>query len=52
MNDSPNILDAQRLFGKPDYLLRVIAADLAAFQQLYDTSSPPCPACRNSPRPS
>ena len=33
----PNVLHAQRLFGEPDYLLRVIAADLPAFQQLYDT---------------
>jgi DNA-binding Lrp family transcriptional regulator len=32
----PNILQAQRLFGDPDYLLRVIAADLPAFQQLYE----------------
>jgi DNA-binding Lrp family transcriptional regulator len=32
----PNIIQAQRLFGDPDYLLRVIAADLRAFQQLYD----------------
>jgi len=32
----PNILEAQRLFGDPDYLLRVIARDLPAFQQLYD----------------
>jgi DNA-binding Lrp family transcriptional regulator len=27
---------AQRLFGDPDYLLRVVAADLAHFQRLYD----------------
>ena len=33
---NPNILQAQRLFGDPDYLLRVIAADLSAFQRLYD----------------
>lgn len=32
----PQVLQAQRLFGEPDYLLRVVAADLAAFQQLYD----------------
>ncbi|KNC18865.1 AsnC family transcriptional regulator [Arthrobacter sp. RIT-PI-e] len=32
----PNILQAQRLFGNPDYLLRVVAADLPAFQRLYD----------------
>lgn len=32
----PHVLQAQRLFGDPDYLLRVATADLAAFQQLYD----------------
>jgi DNA-binding Lrp family transcriptional regulator len=34
--DIPNVLQAQRLFGDPDYLLRVVTKDLAAFQQLYD----------------
>jgi len=34
--DVPHVRHAQRLFGDPDYLLRVIAADLPAFQQLYD----------------
>jgi len=34
--DVPHVLQAQRLFGDPDYLLRVIAADLPAFQRLYD----------------
>jgi DNA-binding Lrp family transcriptional regulator len=32
----PNVLQAQRLFGEPDYLLRVITRDLPAYQQLYD----------------
>lgn len=32
----PHVMQAQRLFGEPDYLLRVATADLAAFQQLYD----------------
>ena len=32
----PQIIEAQRLFGDPDYLLQVIAKDLQAFQQLYD----------------
>jgi DNA-binding Lrp family transcriptional regulator len=32
----PHIRQAQRLFGEPDYLLRVITADLPAFQELYD----------------
>ncbi len=34
--ETPHILEAQRLFGTPDYVLRVIARDLPAFQQLYD----------------
>ncbi|MEV5751935.1 Lrp/AsnC family transcriptional regulator [Actinoallomurus sp. NPDC052308] len=32
----PNVLQAQRLFGDPDYLLRVVARDLAAYRRLYD----------------
>ncbi|MFF3838150.1 Lrp/AsnC family transcriptional regulator [Streptomyces sp. NPDC001930] len=32
----PHVLQAQRLFGEPDYLLRIATADLVAFQQLYD----------------
>lgn len=32
----PNVLLAQRLFGDPDYLLRVVTADLAAYQRLQD----------------
>src|SRR5215469_7485962 len=34
--DIPHILQVQRLFGDPDYLLRIVSADLAAFQRLYD----------------
>lgn len=34
--DIPQVVEAQRLFGEPDYLLHVITADLPAFQQLYD----------------
>lgn len=34
----PYIVQAQRLFGDPDYLLRVVTKDLAAFQQLYDST--------------
>ena len=33
----PQVVQAQRLFGDPDYLLHVVVRDLAAFQQLYDT---------------
>ena len=34
----PQVIDAQRLFGEPDYLLHVITQDLPAFQRLYDES--------------
>ena len=34
--DIPQVIEAQRLFGDPDYLLHVITRDLTAFQQLYD----------------
>jgi DNA-binding Lrp family transcriptional regulator len=32
----PNVVQAHRLFGDPDYLLRVVTADLAAYQRLED----------------
>lgn len=32
----PQVLEAQRLFGDPDFLLRVTTRDLPAFQALYD----------------
>lgn len=32
----PNVLQAQRLFGDPDYLLRIVTTDLTAYQQLED----------------
>ena len=32
----PQVIQAQRLFGDPDYLLNVITRDLPAFQRLYD----------------
>lgn len=34
--DIPHIIQAQRLFGDPDYLLHVVVSDLANFQKLYD----------------
>lgn len=34
----PHVREAQRLFGEPDYVLRVITADLPAFQEVYDNS--------------
>ncbi|MFF4732029.1 Lrp/AsnC family transcriptional regulator [Streptomyces mirabilis] len=33
----PNVVQAQRLFGDPDYLLRVVTADLDAYQRLYES---------------
>ncbi|BBC31709.1 Transcriptional regulator, AsnC family [Streptomyces graminofaciens] len=36
VTEVPHVVQAQRLFGEPDYLLRVVAADLTVFQQLYD----------------
>lgn len=36
LKEIPQIIQAQRLFGDPDYLLYVITRDLQAFQQLYD----------------
>jgi len=33
----PNVVQAQRLFGDPDYLLRVVTRDLPDFQHVYDT---------------
>jgi len=44
--DLPQVLQAQRLFGDPDYLLRVVAADLPAFQQFYDERLATLPGLR------
>lgn len=32
----PQVVQAQRLFGDPDYLLRIVTSDLAAYQRLQD----------------
>lgn len=32
----PDVVEAERLFGEPDYMLRVLTRDLAAYQRLYD----------------
>jgi DNA-binding Lrp family transcriptional regulator len=32
----PAVVSAQRLFGDRDYLLHVVAADLASYQRIYD----------------
>jgi DNA-binding Lrp family transcriptional regulator len=36
--DIPEIIQAQRLFGDPDYMLHVVTRDVNAFQMLYDRS--------------
>lgn len=36
LSDVPEITQAQRLFGDPDYMLHVLTKDLMAFQRLYD----------------
>jgi DNA-binding Lrp family transcriptional regulator len=36
LSDIPEISRAERLFGEPDYLLRVVTADIAAYQRLRD----------------
>jgi DNA-binding Lrp family transcriptional regulator len=33
----PEIIEAQRLFGEPDYMIRIVAADRDAYQRLYDS---------------
>ena len=32
----PNVLSAERLFGDPDYLLRIVTTDLASYHALQD----------------
>ncbi len=42
----PEVVQAQRLFGDPDYLLRVVSKDLPTFQRLYDRSLATLPGVR------
>ncbi|MFI0454502.1 Lrp/AsnC family transcriptional regulator [Actinomadura sp. 6N118] len=44
--DIPHVLQAQRLFGEPDYHLRVIARDLPGFQKLWDDRLSTLPGVR------
>ena len=46
----PRVRHAERLFGDPDYLLRVVAADLNEYAACEITSWPACPASCGSPR--
>lgn len=34
--DIPQIIEAKRLFGDPDYMLQIVVKDLEAYQVLYD----------------
>ena len=34
--DIPEVVEAQRLFGEPDYLIRVVSPDLPSYQRLYE----------------
>lgn len=36
VEEIPQIVHAQRLFGDPDYLMHIVTRDLPAFQKLYD----------------
>lgn len=36
LHDIPEIVQAQRLFGDPDYMLHIMTRDLGSFQVLYD----------------
>lgn len=38
IDEVPHVIEAQRLFGDPDYLLRVVSKDLTSFQHLLDDS--------------
>jgi DNA-binding Lrp family transcriptional regulator len=38
VSDVPEIIQAERLFGDPSYMLHVVTRDLSAFQTLYDCS--------------
>ncbi|WP_296659134.1 Lrp/AsnC family transcriptional regulator [Paraburkholderia sp.] len=40
----PEITQAERLFGEPDYMLHVVTRDLKAFQELYDRRLTALPA--------
>ncbi|EWT07127.1 AsnC family transcriptional regulator [Intrasporangium chromatireducens Q5-1] len=46
MAEVPQIVEGQRLFGEPDYLLRVVSRDLAAYKLLYDSVLSKLPGLR------
>jgi DNA-binding Lrp family transcriptional regulator len=42
----PEVVEAQRLFGEPDYLVRVVSPDLRSYQHLYETTLSRLPGVR------
>lgn len=42
----PEVIEAQRLFGEPDYLLRIVSPDLAGYQRLYEEKLVKLPGLR------
>ncbi|MBO1804530.1 Lrp/AsnC family transcriptional regulator [Leucobacter ruminantium] len=42
----PEIVEAQRLFGEPDYLLRIVAVDRKSYQAFYDKTLTRLPGLR------
>ncbi|ALJ18405.1 Lrp/AsnC family transcriptional regulator [Microbacterium sp. No. 7] len=43
----PEVIEAQRLFGEPDYLLRIVTTDRDAYQRLYDETLTRLPSLRS-----
>lgn len=43
----PEIIEAQRLFGEPDYFIRIVASDREAYQRLYDEKLSTLPGLRS-----
>jgi DNA-binding Lrp family transcriptional regulator len=46
--DIPDVIEAQRLFGEPDYLLRVAVADSDEYERLYTTRIAALPGVRKA----
>jgi DNA-binding Lrp family transcriptional regulator len=46
--DIPDVVEAQRLFGEPDYLLRVAVRDSTEYEQLYTTRIAALPGVRKA----
>ncbi|MDJ1371243.1 Lrp/AsnC family transcriptional regulator [Gulosibacter molinativorax] len=36
VSDLPNVVEAERLFGDPDFMLRILTTGLKAYQEFYD----------------